>query len=77
MEAEVGFPLSGYVEGTSRVPDRLLIPLDKLKAYLSSALNLHGSGNGIYVDSELRSSCSDSRISLAESLAGCSIRCIT
>lgn len=54
LEAEVGFQLSGYIEGTSRVPDRLKIPLDKLKSYLNSALNLHDSGNEIYVESELK-----------------------
>jgi len=45
LEREVGLTLRGFAEGTSSVPERLRIPIDKLKQFLKSSLNLQDKGN--------------------------------
>ena len=44
LEAEVGFPVQGYVEGTMSVPRRLQLEEKQLKSYLNWALKLHSKG---------------------------------
>jgi len=41
LEKEVNLPLRCFVEGTTSVPQRLIIPVDKLKAYMQSTLGLN------------------------------------
>lgn len=44
MEKELGFPVQGYMPGTSSVPDRLKIDIAKLKSYLQEHVGLVGQG---------------------------------
>jgi hypothetical protein len=44
LEEIVGFPLRGFVEGTSLVPKKLQISIENLKIYLNKALNLSAQG---------------------------------
>ena len=47
LENEVGFPLRGFVEGTSLVPKRLQLPLSNLAAYLQQELGIRGEGKTV------------------------------
>lgn len=47
LQNELGFCVQGFYEGTSVVPKRLIIPVDKLKQYLDTQLGLHSEGEYI------------------------------
>ncbi|CAD5120516.1 DgyrCDS9081 [Dimorphilus gyrociliatus] len=45
LETEVGFPVQGYVAGTTSVPERLKLPEKKLRSYLNWVLKIHSKGD--------------------------------